>query len=100
LIYTDASSLFGAYSSDDRSNPKSHFQRALKGLGVDHLVAPNPLAQGKNERRFSTFRGLIVTLLAYAKVENSEQADDILQMEITRQNLTTSRATAKVPSET
>lgn len=39
-------------------------------------------------------------LVAYAKVENSQQADDILQMEIARQNSTTSRAKAKVPSET
>ena len=41
-----------------------------------------------------------MTLLVYAKVENSQQADDILQMEIARQNRTTSRATAKVPFET
>ena len=99
VIYTDALSLFGASSSDDKSDPKSQFQRALKGLGVAHLVAPSPQAKGKIERRFRTFQGRIVTLLAYAKAANYQQADAILQMEIARQNRTTSRATAKVPCE-
>ena len=99
VIYTDALSLFGVSSSDDKSDPKSQFQRALKGLGVAHLVAPSPQAKGKIERRFRTFQGRIVTLLAYAKAANYQQADAILQMEIARQNRTTSRATAKVPSE-
>ena len=99
VIYTDALSLFGVSSSDDKSDPKSQFQRALKGLGVAHLVAPSPQAKGKIERRFRTFQGRIVTLLAYAKAANYQQADTILQMEIARQNRTTSRATTKVPSE-
>jgi hypothetical protein len=99
VIYTDALSLFGVSSSDDKSDPKSQFQRALKGLGVAHLVAHSPQAKGKIERRFRTFQGRIVTLLAYAKAANYQQADAILQMKIARQNRTTSRATAKVPSE-
>jgi hypothetical protein len=55
-IYTDALSLFGPSSSSDRSDPRSEFQRALRALGVTHLVAPTPQAKGKIERRFGTFK--------------------------------------------
>ena len=97
VIYTDALSLFGVSSSDDKSDPKSQFQRALKGLGVAHLVAPSPQAKGKIERLFRTFQGRIVTLLAYAKAANYQQAAAILQMEIARQNRTTSRPQPRFP---
>lgn len=97
IIYTDGLSLFGASSSSDHSDPKSEFQRALRGLGVAHLVAPTPQAKGKIERRFGTFQNRIVTLLAHAKVETWEQADEILQMEIIRQNRTKQRSTNQIP---
>ena len=98
VIYTDALSLFGPSSSSDRSDPKSEFQRALRALGIAHLVAPTPQAKGKIERRFGTFQRRIVTLLAHAKVATPEHADDILQMELQRQNLTRQRSTGLVPS--
>jgi hypothetical protein len=96
-IYTDALSLFGASSSNDHSDPKSEFQRALRALGVAHLVAPTPQAKGKIERRFGTFQRRLVTLLAYAGAISWEQADEVLQMEIARLNRTLNRATALVP---
>jgi len=98
-IYTDALSLFGPSSSSDRSDPKSEFQRALRGLGVAHLVAPTPQAKGKIERRFGTFQRRLVTLLAHARAETAAQAGTILQMEIARQNRTVNRSTGKVPLE-
>ena len=97
IIYTDGLSLFGSSSSSDRSDPKSEFQRALRALGVAHLVAPTPQAKGKIERRFGTFQRRMVTLLAYAKVTSPEHADEILQMEIRRQNRTVNRTTSLVP---
>ena len=97
IIYTDGLSLFGSSSSSDRSDPKSEFQRALRGLGVAHLVAPTPQAKGKIERRFGTFQRRMVTLLAYAKAATPEHADEILQMEIVRQNRTVNRSTSLVP---
>jgi hypothetical protein len=100
IIYTDGLSLFGSSSSSDRSDPKSEFQRALRALGVAHLVAPTPQAKGKIERRFGTFQRRIVTLMAHAKVECWEQADKILQMEINRQNRTVNRSTSLVPQAT
>jgi hypothetical protein len=86
-----------ASSSSDHSDPKSEFQRALRGLRVAHLVAPTPQAKGKIERRFGTFQNRLVTLLAQAKVGSWEHADQILQMEIIRQSSTKKRSTHQIP---
>ena len=96
-IYTDGLSLFGPSSSTDHGDPKSQFQRALRGLGVAHIVPSTPQAKGKIERRFGTFQNRIVTLLAHAKAKTYEHADEILQMEIIRQNRTQQRSTARIP---
>jgi hypothetical protein len=96
-VYTDALSLFGPSSSSDRSDPKSQFQRALRGLGIAHLVAPTPQAKGKIERRFGTFQRRLVTLLSHAKVTTPQHADQVLQMELQRQNCTRQRSTGRVP---
>jgi len=98
-VYTDALSLFGPSSSADHRDPKSEFQRALRALGVAHLVAPTPQAKGKIERRFGTFQKRLVTLLAHARAQTWRQADDILQMEIARQNRTVNRSFAAIPIE-
>jgi len=96
-IYTDGLSLFGPSSLADHADPKSEFQRALRALGVAHLVAPTPQAKGKIERRFGTFQKRLVTLLAHARVSSWAHADQILQMEIARQNRTVQRTTGTVP---
>jgi hypothetical protein len=99
IVYTDGLSLFGPSSSDDRCDPKSQFQRALCALGVTHLVAPTPQAKGKIERRFGTFQKRLVTLLAHARVKTWLHADQILQMEIHRQNNKLCRSTGKIPAQ-
>jgi len=99
IVYTDGLSLFGPSSSDDRTDPKSQFQRALCALGVTHLVAPTPQAKGKIERRFGTFQNRLVTLLAHANVKTWNHANDILQLEIHRQNYKTNRSTGKIPAQ-
>ena len=99
IIYTDGLSLFGPSSSHDHSDPKSEFQRALRGLGSAHLVAPTPQAKGKIERRFGTFQRRLVTLLAHARAQTWQQSDEVLQMEIARQNRTVNRTVGKVPIE-
>ena len=96
-IYTDALSLFGASSSDDHSDPVSEFQRALRGLQVAHLVAPTPQAKGKIERRFRTFQNRLVPLLAHAGVLDYPAGNEVLQMEIHRQNNAILRATGRAP---
>lgn len=98
-IYTDALSLFGPSSTYDDVDPKSQFQRALLGLGVSHLVAPTPQAKGKIERSFGTFQNRLVTLLAHAKVNGYDQANQVLQMEISRQNKKRKRSTGTIPCE-
>ncbi len=99
VIYTDGLSLFGPSSSYDHSDPKSEFQRALRPLRIAHIVAPTPQAKGKIERRFGTFQNRLVTLMAHQKVETWQHADEILQMEIQRQNRKTLHTTGKVPIE-
>lgn len=98
-IYTDALSLFGPSSCDDRRDPRSEFQRALRALNVAHLVATSPQAKGKIERRFGTFQRRLVALLAHAKVETYEQANGILAMEINRQNNSVHGPTKQIPAE-
>lgn len=98
-IYTDALSLFGSSSSHDHEDPRSRFQRALRGLNVAHLVAPTPQAKGKIERRFRTFQNRMVTLLKHAGVTQWTQAEEILQMEIQRLNSKILRSTDKVPQD-
>jgi hypothetical protein len=98
-IYTDALSLFGPSSSGDHRDPRSEFQRALRALNVAHLVAPSPQAKGKIERRFGTFQKRMVALLAHEKVRSFEQANEILEMEIQRQNSKPHPSTGKPPLE-
>jgi hypothetical protein len=98
-LYTDGLSLFGASSANDHRDPRSEFQRALRPLGIAHLVAPTAQAKGKIERRFGTFQKRLVTLLAHAGISDWQQADGILQMEIARQNRKTLRSTGKIPLE-
>lgn len=98
-VYTDALSLFGSSSQYDDEDPKSRFQRALRGLGVAHLVAPTPQAKGKIERGFQTFQNRLVTLLNHAGVTQWEHADELLQMELRRLNGKVLRTTGKVPAE-
>jgi hypothetical protein len=98
-IYTDGLSLFGPSSSNDHTDPKSQFQRALSALGIAHLVAPTPQAKGKIERRFGTFQKRLIALLAHAQVRDWEAADEVLQMEIARQNATKSRSTKERPED-
>jgi len=98
-IYTDALSLFGPSSTHDKADPKSQFQRALLAMGVAHLVAPTPQAKGKIERAFGTFQKRLVTLLAHAKARGFDEANEVLAMEIARQNGKCKRSTGKVPQE-
>ena len=98
-IYTDGLSLFGASGIHDANqDPRSQFQRALMKLGVGHLVAPTPQAKGKIERRFGTFQRRMLALLAYARVKTMSQANEVLQMEIERQNHTAQRSTGFIPA--
>ncbi len=99
IVCTDGLSLFGPSSSHDHSDPKSEFQRALRGLDVAHLVAPTPQAKGKIERRFGTFQRRLVTLLAHARAQNWRQSEDVLQTEIAGQNRTVNRTLGKAPLE-
>jgi hypothetical protein len=85
-FYTDGLSLFGHTSAQDRLDTLTQFQRALSALGVNHRVAPSPQAKGKIERLFGTFQRRLVTLLAYEKIQDLQQANQFLQTEIQHYN--------------
>jgi hypothetical protein len=83
--------------ADDRY-PCSEFQRAFSALGVTHLVAPNPQAKGKIERRFGTLQKRLVAILAYEKVTSYAAAQSVLNREVHRQNATVCRTTSLIPN--
>lgn len=98
-LYTDGLSLFGHESTSDGRDPRSEFQRALTALGVSHLVAPSPQAKGKIERRFGTFQKRLVTLLAYEKITAYAPAQELLALEVARQNRTICSTTGLSPDD-
>lgn len=87
-FYTDGLSLFGHASPADREDVRSQFQRALSGVDVNHRVAPSPEAKGKIERLFGTFQRRLVTLFAYERIKDHDQANHLLQTEIEHYNQT------------
>jgi hypothetical protein len=78
-IYTDALSLFGPSSTEPEIEPRSQFQRALLGLGINHRVAPDPQAKGKIERRFAHLQNRIGTIFRYEKVRSFAVANALLE---------------------
>jgi hypothetical protein len=85
-FYTDGLALFGHTSAHDRLDTASQFQRALTALGINHRVAPSPQAKGKIERLFGTFQRRLVSLLAFERISDHEQANALLQQEIAYYN--------------
>jgi len=81
-LYTDGLTLFGHTSTADRLDTHSQFQRAFTAIGVAHRVAPDAQAKGKIERRFQTFQKRMVTLLAYEKITDYQNANALLQTQI------------------
>jgi hypothetical protein len=85
-IYTDALTLFGASSTEPEIEPRSQFQRALMGLGVNHRVAPDPQAKGKIERRFGHLQKRLCTLLRHEKVRDYHGANVLLERFLAQYN--------------
>ena len=92
-FYTDGLSLFGHTSAADRLDTLSQFQRALSALGINHRVAPSPQAKGKIERLFGTFQRRLVSLFAFEKIQNHDQANLLLHKEIEHYNKSHHHAT-------
>jgi hypothetical protein len=85
-LYTDGLSLFGHHAPADRLDTHSQFQRAFTALGTAHRVAPDAPAKGKIERRFDTFQKRLVSLLAYEKITDYQNANVLLQTQISWHN--------------
>ena len=65
----------------------------MAALGINHRVAPSPQAKGKIERLFGTFQRRLVTLFAFEKINNHDQANALLQNEIEHYNKSHRHAT-------
>jgi hypothetical protein len=87
-IYTDALTLFGPSSTEPEIEPRSQFQRALLGLGVNHRVAPDPQAKGKIERRFGHLQKRLCTLLRHERVRDYQGANLLLERFLAQYNAT------------
>lgn len=99
-FYTDGLSLFGHTSTADRLDTHSQFQRALTALGIAHRVAPDAPAKGKIERRFGYFQKRLVTLLAYERIHDHDQANALLQDQIAHYNAHyVCRTTGLIPND-
>lgn len=99
-FYTDGLSLFGHTSTDDRLDTPSQFQRALTALGIAHRVAPDAPAKGKIERRFGYFQRRLVSLLAYERIQNHDDANALLQAQIAHYNAQqVCRTTNRTPNQ-
>jgi hypothetical protein len=85
-IYTDALSLFGPSSTEPEIEPRSQFQRALLGLGINHRVAPDPQAKGKIERRFGHLQNRLTTLFRHEKIRSFAAANTRLASFLTAYN--------------
>jgi hypothetical protein len=76
---------------------RSTVERYVKNH-LAHLI-PQPERKPRTYRRFGTFQRRLVTLMAHEKVKTRQHADEILQMEIQRQNRKTLRTSGNVPDE-
>jgi len=61
------------------SSPRSQFERALRGLGVEVIHAHSPQAKGRIERGFGTLQDRLVKEMRLAGVRTKEEANRFLE---------------------
>jgi len=59
--------------------PKSQFERALDGLGVEVIHANSPQAKGRIERLFGTFQDRLIKEMRLAGISTKEEANRFLE---------------------
>ncbi len=88
-FYTDRGSHYfttmEAGGKVDKSRP-TQVNRALKQLGIEHIVAYSPEARGRSERMFGTLQDRLVAELKLQHITTMEAANDYLKTYITRHN--------------
>ena len=89
-VYTDRDSIFqverGPNNGSKDSVPLTQFGRALRELGITHVVAHSPEAKGRVERANGTFQDRLVAELRLSGASNIQEANLVLQNFLPRFN--------------
>ena len=89
-VYTDRYSIFQVERSPSNGSrdtvPLTQFGRALRELGITHVVAHSPEAKGRVERANGTFQDRLVAELRLSGASNIIEANSVLRDFLTRFN--------------
>lgn len=78
-VYTDRDSIFHVERSPSNGiSPITQFGRALRELGITHVIAHSPEAKGRVERANGTFQDRLVTELRLAEASSISEANSVL----------------------
>jgi hypothetical protein len=78
-IYTDRDSIFHVERSPSNGiSPITQFGRALRELGITHVIAHSPEAKGRVERANGTFQDRLVAELRLAEASSISEANSVL----------------------
>lgn len=82
-VYTDRDSIFRVERSPSNGNkdaaPITQFGRALRELGITHVVAHSPEAKGRVERANGTFQDRLVAELRLSGASTMAEANSVLR---------------------
>jgi hypothetical protein len=78
-VYTDRHAVFQPPRLPSGGEGLSHFGRALKELGIQHIRALSPEAKGRVERANGTFQDRLVAELRLADARTLHEANRLLQ---------------------
>jgi hypothetical protein len=78
-VYTDRDSIFHVERSPINGiSPITQFGRALRELGITHVIAHSPEAKGRVERANGTFQDRLVAELRLAEASSISEANSVL----------------------
>ncbi len=78
-IYTDRDSIFHVERSPSNGiSPITQFGRALRELGITHVIAHSPEAKGRVERANGTFQDRLVAELRLVEASSISEANSVL----------------------
>lgn len=92
-LYSDRHSIFGKHDPEDPE--PTQFERALRQLGIEPILATTPQAKGRVERAFQTLQDRWVKALRLAGCTTLEQANALLPRLVGQYN----RRFAKPPAQ-
>ena len=85
-VYTDRHAVFQPLRLPSAKGGLSQFGRALREMGVQHILALSPEAKGRVERANGTFQDRLVAELRLAGARTLHEANRVLQEFLTRFN--------------